>query len=782
VNTSSRILFFAILCALVLIGVTLVVVRSRIESPIPVTYGESVTDGEPAARLARLEARERNIDETAWAKEMQAQECGRIIESLWDSINAATNKFAVVASFPLGEMVLGKWGPPRELPHGIELREPAGAGPVLSGTDWRGLVAGFQRGGWELAQTEFRHVRFDTDDAGQARRSHFYFSAHLIDVAHTNRAIVEGDLVVDWAPRRTGGGAPAVERVDASGLTLKTRRGEPPFRPVLTETIAPPDKSEYIDPLIVYDLDGDGYPEIILAAKNLVFRRRGGDHYESEPLCRYAPGLITSAVVADFDGDGSADFLCAKPEGLLLFKGSAGGRFDEPGRLVWPANPRLVNVMVLTCGDINHDGNLDVFMGQYRKPDLGQILRPHYYEANDGYPAYLLLGDGRGNLTNATAESGLTTKCCRRVFSASFVDLDGDGNLDLMVTSDFGGLDVYRGDGRGHFRDATADWLTEPQGFGMGHAVADFNGDGRLDILMIGMNSPTADRLEHLGLTRPDSSEDWAMRRRMTFGNRLFLGRPGGGFEQTPMGESIARSGWSWGCSAFDFDNDGFPEAYIANGNRSSASVRDYEREFWLHDQSVDESVDDQTATAYFLAKYDRTLGQGWSYGGYEKNRFYLNQGGRVFLEAGYLMGVALEQDSRNVVADDLDGDGRVDLLVTTFQVWPEAKQTLRVYKNTLEGGGNWIGFRFRESGPGRSTVGVQVTLHCQGRELVKQLTTGDSHRAQHSGSVHFGLGSGERVDTATARWPDGRAVTLREPALNRYHLMVAPDGNTTAP
>lgn len=779
-TASPRSLLAGGVAILVLAGAAILVFRSRLTAP---DAGEDADAGAsagtaPSGPLAELEARERRIDQTAWAGEMLAQECGRVIEDLWDSINAATNKLAAAAAFPVGAVALGTWGPPQRAPHGIELRRPAGAGSVLSGLEWRAWLEELQRTGWSLEQVEFRHRRFDTNAAGGARESHFYFSAHLINGAGPTRAVVAGDLAAQWNADGTAaaGARPSVERVDASGLTLKTRRGAPPFREVLHERVAPPGTSEFIDPLMVYDLDGDGYPEIILAAKNLVYRRRGEDRYEAGPLCARPPGLIMSAVIADFDGDGAADFLCAKPEGLFLFKGSVDGRFDEPGRPVWSANPRLLNAMVMTCGDINHDGALDVFIGQYRIPTLGQILKPHYYDANDGYPAVLLLGDGHGQFTSATASSGLSAKCCRRIFSASLVDLDEDGNLDLVVASDFAGLDLYRGDGRGQFTDVTEGWVAEPHGFGMGHAVADFNGDGRLDLLMIGMTSPTADRLAHLGLTRPGSTEDWSMRTRMAFGNRLYLGRQGGGFDPAPGGDAIARSGWSWGCSAFDFDNDGFPDVYIANGQQSRQSVRDYEPEFWLHDQYVDDTVDDRTATGYFVGKFDRTRGRGWSYGGYEKNRLYLNLGGASFLEAGYLMGVALEQDSRSVVAEDLDGDGRPDLLVTTLEVWPEIQQTLRVYKNTLEDAGNWIGFRLRESGPGRSPVGARVTVRCQGRSLVRSVLTGDSHRAQHAPVVHFGLGTADRVESATVRWPDGSVSTLQDPGANRYHTIAAPE------
>src|SRR5207247_9912106 len=92
------------------------------------------------------------------------------------------------------------------------------------------------------------------------------------------------------------------------------------------------------------------------------------DRYEAEPLCKSPPGLIQAAVIADFDGDGAADLLCARPEGLVLFKGSPQGAFDQPGRLVWTASPRMTNAMVLTCGDIARDGRLDVFLGQYKVP------------------------------------------------------------------------------------------------------------------------------------------------------------------------------------------------------------------------------------------------------------------------------------------------------------------------------------------------------------------------------------------------------------------------------
>ena len=761
-------------------------------------------------QFSALEAKEGELDKTIWAQETLAEECGQVFESLWDSLNAATNKFGVLAAFAVGELVPPTFNPPHSIGHGIERREPGGAGPAWSGRQWREFIEAAERAGWELAQTEFRHNRFDTDEAGQPGQSLFYFAAHLINPTRAERAVLDGDLMVQWAPRGSDQAPRAIKRIDASHLTVRTRRGDPPFRSILNEPIVPPEKSYFIDPLILHDLDGDGLSEIILAARNLVYRRRDGDHYEPQPLCRYPPAMVFTAVIADFDGDGIADFLCAKFEGLFLFKGSPAGTFDEPGRLVWAANPHLKYAQALTCGDIDQDGDLDVFLGQYKVPyTRGQMPAP-YYDANDGYPAYLLLNDGHGNFTDVTVAAGLEKKRWRRTYSASLVDLNEDGKLDLVVVSDFAGVDLYRNDGRGRFSDVTGDWIAEPHAFGMAHALADFNADGRLDLLMIGMNSPTADRLGHLELWRgdpnagpfprpstalspsdgesdrsrvraPPGSADFStgkgmMRSRMTFGNRLYLARSDGRFEQTGLEDSIARTGWSWGCSAFDFDNDGFTDVYIANGHETNQSARDYEPQFWLHDIYVGNSQDDLAASAYFMAKFGRTRGRGWSYGGYEKNRLYLNQRGHSFVEAGHLMGVALEEDSRAVVTDDLDGDGRMDLLVTTFETWPQPKQTLRVFKNTLEDGGNWIGIRLQQHKGSVSPIGARVTLRYPGGTSVQPIVTGDSYRSQQANTVHFGLGNVERVDSIEIKWTNGQTRTLREPLVNRYHAVGPPD------
>ena len=728
------------------------------------------------SQLASLEAQERSLNESLWATEILAQHHGQVFETLWDAVNVASNKLDLLAEFPLGEILLGDWSTTNLLPHGIEVRLARAPGPRLSADEWKPWVQRFRDDGWHLGELEFRHLRFEPAEGGEPLESTFYFAAQLQNPARHQRTLIEGDLIVHWSPTDPTAQSPVVRLIDASRLALKSRTGDPPFEALVLDHLSPTRNTESVDPLMVYDLDRDGFSEIMVAARNLVFHRpHGSEDYRSQPLCASPPSPIHTAVLADFDNDGHPDFLAAVREGLILFSGSGQITFEHPGQIVFHAPPGWNYPMVLTAGDIDADGDLDLFVGQYRVPyERGSLPTP-YYDANDGHPAFLLHNDGHARFTDATDAANLEAKRWRRTYSASFADLDSDGHLDLIVVSDFAGVDLHRNDGRGRFTDVTDSWVPDPRAFGMAHAIADFNTDGRPDLLMIGMYSPTVDRLRHLNLWRTDLTEDRSMPGRMMYGNRLFLARANGGFEQTRLSDDVARSGWSWGAAAFDFDNDTSVDLFIANGLESRGSVRDYESEYWLHDRFIGQSQPDPAVYLYFQSKFSRTRGRGQSYGGYERNRFYLNQGGVSFEEIGHLFGLALQEDARHAVADDVDGDGRVDLIATGFEAWPASRQILRLFRNVLEPTTPWIGFRLQEEPHRLSPVGATVTLHADRGTATRTLVTGDSHRSQSSCSVHFGLGHQNRVEQVEVRWPGGKTITLRQPALNQYHLIHAP-------
>ena len=136
---------------------------------------------------------------------------------------------------------------------------------------------------------------------------------------------------------------------------------------------------------------------------------------------------------------------------------------------------------------------------------------------------------------------------------------------------------------------------------------------------------------------------------------------------------------------------------------------------------------------------------------------------------------MALPEDCRNVVADDLDGDGRMDLLVTTYEVWPAERQTLRIYENALRETGHWIGFRLGEAGTAAAGIGAQVIVQSSQGAQVSAVVAGDAYRSQRSPTLHFGLGGAERVDRVEVRWPHGGHSVVEQPAVNQYHSIRPP-------
>jgi enediyne biosynthesis protein E4 len=746
--------------------------RSRLPTKLPTTSPRDEVNKAVREKVATFQRREQKMAETLWAVEMRAQALGRIVEGWWNQVNASPSKLETLAAGMPTELLTGEWDVSETLPHlNIKQWRFTGDQRQLSWDAWKEEIHRAIDAGWELETLECRHVRFDPEKDTHPEKSTFFFRAGLRNSGLQEHLLITGPLGIEWMQGEEQG-QDEVRRIDTRSLEAITSNGPPAFEPILQKTITPPENADAIDPLLVQDIDGDGLAEIILANNNLVLHHRKGAGFESRPLCTFPPGLLSTAVFTDLNGDGNPDFLCHKHEGLVVLPGSKGGIFDQYEVMLRPATPLTVYPMVLSTGDIDADGDIDIFLGQYRIPYEAGALPTPFYDANDGHPFFLLRNNGNFQFEDITASAGLDEARHRRVYSASLVDLDRRQGLDLVVVSDFAGVDLHLNNGSGTFHRAPRDYLGETRGFGMAHAFSDFNVDGHPDLLMIGMTSPTVDRLTHLNLWRPGLAEDKAMREHMTHGNRLFLSKQGKVFEQNVLSQSIARAGWAWGCTAADFDNDGFPDVYIGNGLESRESVRDYEPEYWLHDAFFANSQADPAAYLYFKEKFGRTRGIGHSYGGYESNRLFLNRSGASFLDVGHVWGLGLQRDTRNVVSEDLDGDGRMDLLMTHFEAWPDHRQILRIYRNQIQGNDNWIGFRIKREAGSPSAVGASLVIRTGNWQASRHIVTGDSYRSQHSSTLHFGLGEKTMIDQAAVKWADGHTQIFEDLKSNYYYTV----------
>ena len=701
------------------------------------------------------------LDRTVWSQEREAQQYGATFVALWDSLNAHTVARPVLEQLTFEKLVLGS--AQSATMHDWDVVETRYGSPTqtLDPSQWSSLLARWEREGLELAQSEWHHEKFTPATGSRPARSLIDMSLHVQNRAGDWRLVVDGLLAVTWSDERNeiGHFIPAV--IDASDLTMTERRGGPLFT-LLQELDADASK---LSPLIAADVDDDGFDDLLAAASNQLFHNRSG-RFEPEPLLAYPPrgGHVELALLADFTGDGDPDLIVGGPEQFLgFYEGNSG--FPSPGRAL--TTHMLRHPKVLSAGDIDADGDLDLWVGQYKIPyNQGQMPTP-YYDANDGFIGYLLRNDGDGHFVDITERAGLGRKRQRRTYSGSLADLDGDDDLDLLVGSDFAGIDLYHNDGTGSFTDVTDRVDGETGSFGMSHAFSDYNADGRLDLYVVGMSSHAARRLEHLNLGRADFPDHNRERAAMSFGNRIYLADPAGGFSIAANTEQVARSGWSWGVASTDFDNDGDDDIYVANGHISGDSVRDYCTTFWTHDVYSGTSDPNPQLAAFFDSTIEAWYGAGNSWNGFEHNKMYLNDRGRSYLEIGHLMGVAFEFDARTVLNMDVDADGRVDLLVSEWSGTPR-RERVHVVGNTWPRRHNWIGVRLRGS-TGTSPVGARITLRSQ-RDATQWIYIGESFDAQRSSTRIFGLGQLDQVDGLEVRWPDGSTTMLTDPAINRYH------------
>jgi hypothetical protein len=290
------------------------------------------------------------------------------------------------------------------------------------------------------------------------------------------------------------------------------------------------------------------------------------------------------------------------------------------------------------------------------------------------------------------------------------------------------------------------------------------------------MASTTMRRLNQMGLIREDRPEYLEMRTRMGYGNRMYLSKAAARFEQPAFNDSIARSGWSWGSTSFDFDSDGDQDIYVANGHKSGKTTKDYCTQFWCHDIYTGDSSPSKSVLDLFRNTVNMSLGkEHYSWDGFQKNHLFMNQSHQDFINVGYLTNTAIVDDCRNVVSDDFNNDGKPDLLVISRDSAMKsgyASDTMHLLTNQWPIQNNWIGVRLQESTGDPSSVGAVIRVSSDQGEQLAHIVTGDSFRTQHAQMKHFGLGKQTSIESIEVRWPDGKTQKLVNPDINSYHTI----------
>jgi hypothetical protein len=736
------------------------------------TEKSGVIESATPSSVEEWKAQRKQLNATLWSDETAAKHHEQVLVVLWDRLLAAKGDSAAtrraLSSIAFDELSVGTPVLAQRLDHDVEWHHFDSPTHGLEPEQWSELLGRLSQGGYELVQSEWHHARFVPPSDTSPARSWVSIVLHILDPRAQERIVVDGALVIEWSGAEDESGLPIPASIDATQLRLLKRSGEPGFRKIFGYVARRGAEASRLHPILIYDLDRDGFDDILSVGGQRVLWNLGKQGFRDAPLVERVYRLMEAGVVADLDGDANVDLLAARGRGdLALYRGDASGRFPSEPDITELEEP-LLGPSVLSVGDVDGDGDLDVWLGQYKPPYTGGQMPTPYYDANDGHPSYLLINDGSGKLSDGTEAAGLASKRFRRTYASSLVDLDEDGDLDLLVVSDFAGVDLWTNDGSGHFTDANETVLADRHIFGMSASFADYDLDGRLDFFVAGMASTTARRLEDLGLSRDQDEDARAMRMRMAFGNRMYLSK-NEGWSEPAFSADVARTGWTWGTTALDFDNDGDPDIFAANGHKSGESTQDYCSNFWTHDIFDAASTPDPTLASFFAEETAGLASGQESWDGYQKNHLLMNREGSSFVNVAFLLGVADEFDSRSAVSTDIDRDGRMDLVVV--EDVGDGSEKLHIYRNQLETSNHWIGIRLVEEG-GESPVGASVRVRTPSRSYIGRIITGDTLMGQHAPMLHFGLGPEDAVESIEVRWPSGRVRTMLSPPVDRYHLI----------
>ena len=458
----------------------------------------------------------------------------------------------------------------------------------------------------------------------------------------------------------------------AAGLTFTHTNGASPEK-YLVETMGSGalfvdvDDDGWIDLLLI---DGGSYADAAVAAKarHRLFRNLGNGSFRdvtaASGLTARAYGM--GACAGDVDNDGRIDVYVTAAGGNTLYRNTGGGMFTDITRAAgvglagWSTSCAFL--------DVDRDGDLDLFVANYLDApktinpfcgDPQRRIRVYCHPLNyRGLPSVLYRNDGKGQFTDVSAESGIA-KYIGNGLGVAVGDYDDDGLPDVFVANDAVPNFLFHNEGTGRFSEVglAAGVSVARDGkprAGMGTEFADYNGDGRLDLVV------TNHEFETHSLFRND-------------GRGLFTDAT---VESGIGPPTLPYVGF--GVAFFDADNDANLDLAIVNGH-----------------------VIDNTA----MFRSGSTHAQ--------RKLLLRNINGRRFADIGRQAGSGFARDGvgRSLIAGDIDNDGDVDLLVTNNGGAPELLRNDSARLNAIEvrvlvrPGRDAIGARITLTAGGRSWV-----------------------------------------------------------------------------
>jgi hypothetical protein len=431
-------------------------------------------------------------------------------------------------------------------------------------------------------------------------------------------------------------------------------------------------------------------------------------------------GWGTGVCIADYDNDGFEDVYITAFGPNVLWRNVDGRTFTATRQA---QDPRWGTGCAF--GDYDRDGDVDLYVANYVRFVPGKVPMRGHTECGrfmnidsfcgprplPGEPDTLYRNDGRGIFTDVTKIAGIVDPG-HYGFGVVFSDLDEDGWLDIYVANDSTPNLFFQNRRDGTFIERALQ---------AGLAVS---ADGREQAGM-GVDVGDYDGDGRLDLVKTNFAQDYTSLYRNE-GNGLFVDVSFRSGLAATLGPYLG-----WGIGFFDVDNDALLDVFIANGH----VYPDVEK----------------TGTSTYR----------------QRNQLFRNVGRGQYRHVTTEVGGPLLslQSSRGAAFGDYDNDGDVDILISVIDGRP-------ILLRNDSTGGHWVTFRLEGTVSNRSAIGAKVTIQAGGRRQVAEVRSGGSYISHNDSRVHFGLGSAERVERITVRWPNGREATFGQAAGDRFYVI----------
>lgn len=567
------------------------------------------------------------------------------------------------------------------------------------------------------------------------------------------------------------------DRLPESGITYRNR---------VVSDAAKTYKSAHYDHgtgVAVADVDGDARLDVYFVSQvggSALWRNVGGGRFEdiTGPAgVALADRVGVAASFADTDNDGDADlYVTTVRGGNVLFANDGHGRFTDITESAGLGYSGHSSGAVFF--DYNRDGRLDLFLaniGKYTTDTVaGEGYRFHtaFEDAFSGHlkperseQSLLFRNEGGNRFVDVSGETGL------RDFSwsgdASPVDGNGDGWPDLYVLNMQGDNEYYENAGGTRFVRRSRQVFPRTSWGAMGIKVFDVDNDGRMDIFVTDMHSDMSHEVgpeqahEKSHMTWPEqmrgdgSTSIW--------GNSLFRNEGGGRFREVSDAMN-SETYWPWGPSTGDVNADGFEDVFITAGMNypyryatNSLKLNDGGRRFVDAEfvLGVEPRRDGQVATPWF-----------------ELDMAGADKGHREGAGADGRVSVWGARGSRSAAIFDVDGDGDLDIVTNEFGAEPmvllsdlSTKRRVRFLKVALRG-----------TRSNRDGLGARVTVTAGGFAHTQVHDGKSGYLSQSLIPLYFGLADAGQVDRVEVVWPSGQrqlapmpvsmngTLTLQEP------------------